>query len=365
MSEKLNIVFVLAANSISPTGGFRIIAGYADRLQARGHQVTLIAPGGVRKRPHSLRARVMELLYRVTRPRREGTPFLKNPGVRVVTVPGVDKLAPEHFPQADVLIATWWETAEWIAPAPGAVKLHFVQGHEAFPYLPLERVRAVYRMPSPKIVVSQWLQSKMAEYGGGDCVIVENAVDMAEFSRGEGKKPARPTVGFAYSLATVKNSALAIEACRRLRALYPDLRVVAFGSHRPRASDNMPPWIEYSVYPSADKIAELYGACDAWLFTSDEEGYGLPILEAMAAGTPVVATPAGAAPQLVTGENGALVEHDSADIAAAAARIVNSSSEDWAAMSRAAAATARAHNWDAATDQFEAALRAALPPQNR
>ena len=76
----------------------------------------------------------------------------------------------------------------------------------------------------------------------------------------------------------------------------------------------------------------------------------------MAQGTPVVATPAGAAPQLVTPENGALVESGVDALAAAARRILDLPDAEWRRMSDAALATARRRNWEDATDQLERVL---------
>jgi len=62
------------------------------------------------------------------------------------------------FPDADAVIATWWETAEWVAqlsPTKGAKV--FMQGHEVFLGLPLDRVTATYHVPIHKIVVADWL----------------------------------------------------------------------------------------------------------------------------------------------------------------------------------------------------------------
>jgi glycosyltransferase involved in cell wall biosynthesis len=96
------------------------------------------------------------------------------------------------------------------------------------------------------------------------------------------------------------------------------------------------------------------------LFSSRTEGFGLPVLEAMACRTPVIATPAGAAPELLAEGGGILVRpEDPEDMARAIERIVALDEPDWLRLSDLAFATASRHNWDDATDRFEEALRAA------
>ena len=63
------------------------------------------------------------------------------------------------------------------------------------------------------------------------------------------------------------------------------------------------PDVEEEVLPA------LYGGADALLLPSRHEGFGLPALEAMAAGTPVLAANAGALPE-VTGEAAELLDPD-------------------------------------------------------
>lgn len=46
----------------------------------------------------------------------------------------------------------------------------------------------------------------------------------------------------------------------------------------------LPPGTEYNKEPRQDQLKEFYRKCDAWLFSSSSEGFGLPILEAMACG---------------------------------------------------------------------------------
>lgn len=360
--SKRKIVFLGATGSVSLTGGFRIIAGYADRLQSRGYDVAIVAPGGAPRKPKTFLQRVRGWLRGVfSKPPKSALvdrPFLKNPDVRIDIVPGKNALSPEDIPQADVLIATWWETAEWAhAAGARAAKCHLVQDHEVFPYLPQDRVRAAYRLPLRKIVVSQWLQQEMrSAYGVDDAVLIENAIDADWIEAAGRRRDGPPTAGFLYSPAARKNCALAVAACEVLKKRMPDLRAVAFGGHAPPSSFKMPSWIEFSHAPDQAAIRDIYSRCGVWLFTSDEEGFGLPILEAMARGTPVVATRAGAAPQLVTPENGALAESRAEAVADAAQRILELPDAEWRRMSDAALATARRRNWEDATDQLERVL---------
>jgi len=56
------------------------------------------------------------------------------------------------------------------------------------------------------------------------------------------------------------------------------------------------------------ELVRLYSACDVFVLASLRESFGLPVLEAMACGKPVVATATGIAPELgLDGSNGVLV----------------------------------------------------------
>lgn len=60
-----------------------------------------------------------------------------------------------------------------------------------------------------------------------------------------------------------------------------------------------------------DALVEFYCSADIFVYTSKYESFGQPILEAAAAGLPIIATPVGVAKELIrNGETGYLVEFD-------------------------------------------------------
>lgn len=76
-------------------------------------------------------------------------------------------------------------------------------------------------------------------------------------------------------------------------------------------------------------LQKLYSICDVYVCPSRLEGFGLSILDAMAAGKPIVATKIGAIPEIIKqGENGLLVQdNDGNELAMAITHILGSSSQ--------------------------------------
>lgn len=272
-------------------------------------------------------------------------------------------------PDADVIIATWWETAEWIAqfPAEKGVKVYFVQHHETvFPGQPEERVKATWFLPLHKIVVSDWLVDiARTLYGNEHVSLVPNSVDTKQFYAPPRGKQATPTVGMMYVNLDWKGSDISLKAFSLAAQKIPDLQLVAFGAMPPDAELPLPAGTQYIQCPPQDAIKDVYAQCDAWLFGSRLEGFGMPILEAMACRTPVIGTPAGAAPELLSDDAGLLVQPENpadmaADMANAIERVCRMTEEEWRSMSMAAYNKAVDYTWDDATARFEASLYEAL-----
>ena len=74
--------------------------------------------------------------------------------------------------------------------------------------------------------------------------------------------------------------------------------------------------------PSEDELVTLYNTADVFAFPSFYEGFGLPVLEAMACGTPVVATNRTSVPEVV-GEAGILINpEDTSELAKEIKRVL-------------------------------------------
>jgi glycosyltransferase involved in cell wall biosynthesis len=269
-------------------------------------------------------------------------------------------------PDGDVVLATWWETAEWVAalsPAKGA-KAHFIQHDEKrFLGVPEERAAATWRLPMQKITISKWLVDLARDtYGDRDVVHVPNSVDTDQFNAPPRGRQGVPTVGLLYSTTPFKGCDISLEALRRVAERFPDLRVIAFGAEPVSPDLPLPLNAEFHRRPAQSAIKNLYARCDLWLCGSNSEGFHLPPLEAMACRCPVVSTRVGGSLDVIEeGVNGHLVATgDSAGLAQRIIEVLSLPDAGWLAMSDAALRTARQYSWDDATARLEKALQKAI-----
>lgn len=358
----MKITFVLPY--ISMTGGVRVAVTYADRLRKRGHQVHIV------HKPFPatpMRAQISSLI--------KGRSTLSNEKCKIsdfgiadipntlIRHPG--PIVDTDLPNADVVVATWWETVEWVANLSNekGVKVHFVQHHEVFDYLPVERVKAAYRLPMYRIAVAQWLVDVLTQdYKCRHVDLVPNAIDHRRFVTTPRAKGQVPTVGLFYALPYWKGCETSIAAYQLAKQRIPNLQLVAFGALKPSAHLKLPSDVAYHCRPQSNDLPQIYAQCDAWLFASRVEGFGLPILEAMACRTPVIATMTGAAPELLSKGGGVLLDNpeDIQGMASAIESICHLSDEQWQEMSNIAYAVATRYTLDDATSLFERALESAV-----
>jgi glycosyltransferase involved in cell wall biosynthesis len=358
MNKKLKINFLVYNPDLG--GGDRVTAMHAGYLKKKGHDVTVSA----------LKAKPASLFYRIKRYLRTGnfgkssftTAYFDRVGVPLNVIENKNRIDEADVPDSDILIATYWLTAEWAMTMPLAkgAKAYFIQGYESlFPFSHTERVNATYRAPFGKIVISSWLDGVMRrDFDTPPIAKVPNSVDMIQFHADPRGKHAPPCVGFLYGDSDNKGVDVTLKAIEKMQAEIPELKVMTFGASHVTETLPLPQNCEYHYKPDQEKIRDLYAKCDVWMSGSRMEGFNLTILEAMACRTPVVATKAGAAPDLIeSGAQGYVVSlEDSNALAEKALHILNLTEPEWQRMSDAAYETATRYTWDDAGALFEAAL---------
>jgi glycosyltransferase involved in cell wall biosynthesis len=285
----MKITFVLPRYLSAPAGGFKVVYEYANRLQARGHQVNVLHPRNILPRA-GLMQEVKSHLWPYKIHLRDGKPASWLPideGVQMMLVPD---LREEFIPAADVIFATGYQTASGVssyAKSKGR-KYYLIQHHETWDGGEAE-VNRTWKFPLHKIVIARWLLNLAQEFGeGGQVTYIPNGIDFNDFkiTTPISERPAQRVAMMAHSFDW-KGTPDGLRALETARKEIPELEAVLFGTH-PRPP-NWPEWITYLPQPSAHELPALYNSCSVFLHPSWTEGWGLPSAEAMSCGCALVA----------------------------------------------------------------------------
>ena len=163
----------------------------------------------------------------------------------------------------------------------------------------------------------------------------------------------RPYVLCVASQTARKNVSALVPAARALAA--EGIDVVVAGGHRPQFAREAGLDALRLLGPVDDALLPgLYAGAEAFALPSLYEGFGLPVLEAMAAGTPVVAARTAALPETCGGA-AVLAEPDGAAFAAALTALLADDGER-ERLRAAGLARAAAFTWDATARAVDALL---------
>src|SRR5262249_54226528 len=122
---------------------------------------------------------------------------------------------------------------------------------------------------------------------------------------------AGPTLAFAGRLTAQKSLAVALEAVAATEGV--GLVLAGDGDERPAlerevAARGLEGRVQFLGAVSRERALELFAAADASILTSSWENFPHTVVEALSAGTPVIATATGGVAEIVRdGENGLLV----------------------------------------------------------
>ena len=198
-----------------------------------------------------------------------------------------------------------------------------------------------YRLPGDRIAVTPLAADSRFRPAGGE------AIAAARAACGIGDGPYLLCVG---TVEPRKNLARLLEAWPAVRAARPDLRLVVAGATgAPQVfgrRDSMPagPDIVFAGRVGDDHLPGLYSGAELTVYPSLYEGFGLPPLESMACGTPVVVSSAAALVE-VAGGVGTVV--DPLDVEAIAGGIVEAlAADDRPARAQACLRRAAQYSWD-------------------
>ena len=137
--------------------------------------------------------------------------------------------------------------------------------------------------------------------------VIPNGVDTSVFRYEPVSKTREPSILFVGSLHGRKRGSLLLEWFESdVRPRFPTATLAMVSQSGPTA-----PGVSYHTGIATNELAAMYRRAWVYATPSTYEGFGLPYLEAMASGTPVIATPnPGSREVLDGGRYGRLVEDD-------------------------------------------------------
>lgn len=231
-------------------------------------------------------------------------------------------------------------------------------------------MRASARAATRLVAISEWAASECEEFLGvraKDVTVIYQGVDErfrealgAEIDQDRTKVRHLGIDGrFVLQVGGYephKGAAVAESAVAELRRVRPDVMLVRCGqAGRPGRSG---PVLDLGYVPD-DVLAALYRAASAVCVPSTHEGFGLPVLEAMACGTPVVTSTSGGLPE--AGGDAALYAPagDPSGFAAALAHLLDDADEREHRV-EAGRARARRFRWGSAAAAMKRVLQDAM-----
>jgi len=294
--RKLRIQFVLPFLNL--TGGNKCVLEYANRLQARGHDVWLIFdyPDIPFWKPRG---------FSLTKLRDWGAlPWVNwfDARVPVVRCPGLKDCC---VPDADVVLATCWSNAHQVAAlSPGkGRKFYLIQAYET-DWIKDPACETGYGLPLWHIVNASWVGRIMWERFQKPSVKVIPAASFEQYElrpTREFRQP--PRCLMQYHTVSEKGVPDGIRAFELAAREVPGMTLAFYGL---RTTGLQTPHRIAGVVPESG-MCDLYYDHDIFIWSSLREGLGTPCIEAMACKCAVATTDNGGSEEFAFHEQTALV----------------------------------------------------------
>ncbi|MCW5965652.1 MAG: glycosyltransferase, partial [Bryobacterales bacterium] len=223
--------------------------------------------------------------------------------------------------------------------------------------------RIAYRRGVHPVAVGEQVAASFREmYGFAPAATIRNGIDTARFRQSEAAAAWKSSQGFgptdklAVSVARLEPQKNPLGLISAFAQAFPDgsgwhLLLAGDGTLRHEATvhaEALGLGNRVRFLGAQSDVAPILAASDMFVLASDWEGTPLAVMEAVAAGLPVVATNVGGLPEVVEdGESGILVAPGDMEALAAAMRSLSTDSTRLEAFR--AAARARAYHYDVTT----------------
>ena len=283
-------------------GAIRVTVDLATELMNRGHQVRI----AYRTEGQFSRTSVIAGAKRLLRSL-QGSGTFDWLDTYQGSVERFQDLRELTFADGEIAIAVAQDTVRDVYLLPAEVhKLRYCHGfHDHLP----EPNELASGDAIPTISVSNGLLPRVRQLRGVQVLgVVPNGIKRSDYYL---ESRMRDGIGMIFHEIPIKGPQVAKAIIAATKERHPEVPWHMFGtSRRPGEFQRS----EYHQYPSISKGREVYNRCKIWLVTSRDEGFCLPILEAMACGCAVITSNHTAAGDLIdNGVNGFIVPYGEVD----------------------------------------------------
>ena len=287
----MRICFILPHPAQGPTGGYKVVYEYANRLVNDGYGVDVVYSGSIFWRQKPLRFKLSNCVrYMQQRIKGFSCRWWFNLDTRVKEHFTLS-MNQRHVPDADVYVATSPYTAWYLNDytISSKRKFYLIQDYENWGPGLKNILTDTYHMPFTKIVISRWLKKLLSDEYHENSIFIPNGFDFNKFNLSIGYTDKNKyCISMLYHEMDRKRCCDAIEALKIVKKRYPQLTVNIFGV--PSRHESLPEWFNYYQMPDDTTHNRINNEAAIYLGSSATEGWGLTVGEAMLCGQAVCCT---------------------------------------------------------------------------
>lgn len=197
----------------------------------------------------------------------------------------------------DIVITTFYDQGFLYQKWKGKTHfIHLCQGYEG-DYVQdlnlgkevLKQIESFYKLPYPKMVVSNYLRNRLQEITRAPVIYIGQACFIK--CRNNRKTNRKFITVIGQSEYRFKGIQRALRIATQIRSLLPDLKILRVSPTNTRWEEKKAFTIDEFVHHVPPfKMADIYSQSLLTIYMPYKEGFGLPLLESLACGVPVIAS---------------------------------------------------------------------------